>query len=96
MPRMLVPNVLTPNADGYNDELIASITGMYESTTFVILNRWGITVFETSDPQVKWNGTMQQGNPCPGGTYFYIATIYYTTANGKQQKVFKGAIELIR
>lgn len=96
LPSILVPNVLTPNADGYNDELIASITGMYESITYLILNRWGIRVFETTDPQLKWVGTFQQGTTCPDGTYFYIATIYYTTSKGKQQKVFKGAIELLR
>lgn len=96
LPSILVPNVLTPNADGYNDELIASITGMYESITYLILNRWGIRVFETTDPQLKWVGTFQQGTTCPDGTYYYIATIYYTTSKGKQQKVFKGAIELLR
>lgn len=96
LPSILVPNVLTPNADGYNDELITIITGMYESITFVIMNRWGTKVFETTDPEVKWGGTSEQGGRCPDGTYFYVATIYYTTSKGKQQKVFKGAIALLR
>jgi gliding motility-associated-like protein len=70
--------------------------GNFQSTSFTIVNRWGITVFETSDPQVRWDGTYQGGNQCPTGTYFYIATIHFTTSNGMQQKQYSGALELLR
>ncbi len=67
-----IPNVFTPNNDGENDLYFVTSTGL-EDYNLLILNRWGNVVFETSDPEEGWDGTIN-GNPCSEGVYFYKLT----------------------
>jgi len=68
-----VPNIITPNNDGYNDVLfIPCLSGTaYPNSTLMILNRWGDEVYNASPYNNDWNGTYN-GSPLPEGTYFYI------------------------
>ncbi|MBI3500225.1 MAG: gliding motility-associated C-terminal domain-containing protein [Bacteroidetes bacterium] len=55
---LFLPNAFSPNGDGENDEL-KIYYGSYdclEKLHIVIYNRWGEKVFESSDPQFKWDG----------------------------------------
>lgn len=53
---MYVPNAFSPNGDGHNDEL--KVNGIcLESLTFMVFNRWGEKVFETTDQKIGWDGT---------------------------------------
>jgi gliding motility-associated-like protein len=53
-----VPNAFTPDGDGVNDIFLPSVVGIdplrYE---FMIFNRWGELIFETSHKQIGWDGT---------------------------------------
>jgi hypothetical protein len=41
----------------------------------LVFNRWGIKVFESSDPNILWNGKVSNtGSDCSDGTYYYIFT----------------------
>lgn len=62
------PNVFTPNADGVNDLLEPSCGG--RSARFAIVDRWGVTVFESSDEKPMWDGR-NGWSPCPEGVYFW-------------------------
>lgn len=65
-----IPNVFTPNGDQVNDLFeIQSSNLIYYN--ILITNRWGGTVFQSSDPTIHWNGTIN-GQPASEGTYFYI------------------------
>jgi gliding motility-associated-like protein len=84
-------NAFSPNGDGVNDLFLTKNQNLtyYRLTIF---NRWGNTLFETTDPQAGWNGTYQ-GGEVPEGTYFYLLE-----AIGIDQKEYllKGYISLLR
>ena len=67
------PNVFTPNGDGINDVFGSLIAG-YTLTFLRVVNRWGETVFETTDQNSQWDGTMND-KPLNEGVYFYLSTI---------------------
>lgn len=70
---MIIPNVFTPNGDGWNDvfDVRTSAVGNYK---LQIYNRWGNIVFENSSPLISWDGTTSAGVQAPAGTYFYVIT----------------------
>ncbi|MGE0562299.1 MAG: gliding motility-associated C-terminal domain-containing protein [Flavobacteriales bacterium] len=71
-----VPNVFTPNGDGMND--VFQISGISnpcnDNIALKIYNRWGIEIFESSDPIFEWDGKNKSGNEVPSGTYYLIVT----------------------
>ena len=90
-PLFFIPNVITPNNDGFNDVWdIRDLEG-YPNNEVRILNRWGDEVFEQAPYQNKWDGTWK-GQALPGGTYYYILIIHY---NGQDQK-FDGPLTIVR
>lgn len=68
---LIVPNVFTPNNDGWNDvfDIRTSAVGPFK---LEIYNRWGNVVFENSSPLISWDGTTSAGVPASAGTYFYV------------------------
>lgn len=70
-PYIFVPTAFTPNRDGVNDVLYVRGRGI-DRMTFIIYNRWGQKIFETSDPKVGWDGTFR-GKQLPPDVYgFYL------------------------
>ncbi len=70
---IIVPNVFTPNNDGWNDvfDVRTSDVGAF---SMEIYNRWGNMVYESETPLVSWDGRNQAGEEMPAGTYFYVIT----------------------
>lgn len=71
-------NVITPNGDGINDTWVIACIEQHPDNSVQIVNRWGdrIRSFERYDNTGQvWEGTNQNGEPVPDGTYFYIVTI---------------------
>ena len=66
-----VPNIFTPNNDGFNDELRLISNTITEINSFRIFDRWGGLVFETNDFYEPWNG-MANGKELPIGVYVYL------------------------
>ena len=61
-----------------------------------IFDRWGLEMFETSDPDVLWDGkNMQSKKLCADGTYFYICTVNEIRVGGITPRVLKGFIQLL-
>ncbi len=90
-PYIYVPNAFTPNNDGKNDYLkVESIVG-YEMT-FMIYDRWGELVFETTNIDDKWDGNYK-GKKLNPGVY-----VYHLNFRCYNHQVFskKGNITLIR
>lgn len=87
-----VPTAFTPNGDGLNDTFKPLLYGSILSYHFAIYNRWGTTVFESSDPGMGWDGTLkqlkQQGN-------VFIWTCRYQL-EGEMVKAEKGTVMLMR
>jgi gliding motility-associated-like protein len=92
-----LPNIFTPNGSGVNDLYHPLLPIKFvDSIDIVIVNRWGTTVFETSDPLINWDGTDQKtGDPCSAGVYFYTIVVYEIKLAGLVPRAFQGNIQLI-
>ena len=84
-------NTITPSND-LNYWVIENIdNSQFEDNKVQILNRWGAVVWEANgynNGDIRWEGTDQDGDILPQGTYYYIVEV-----NGI---LFTGYIELIR
>jgi gliding motility-associated-like protein len=87
------PNVFTPNGDGQND--IFRIEGYdLQRIQCQIFNRWGDLIYEWSNPDGYWDGTIKtSGKPAPPGVYYYIAVIGLTHDSNIN---LKGFVQLVR
>jgi len=90
-PYIFVPTAFTPNNDGANDILYVRGRGI-EKMTFIIYNRWGQKMFETSNPKEGWDGTFR-GKKLPADVYGF-----YLLANCIDGTVYRkqGNVTLIR
>ncbi|MBO0931388.1 T9SS type B sorting domain-containing protein [Fibrella aquatilis] len=97
-PNYALPNTFTPNGDGKNDVFVAlACPSFVESVGFVVYNRWGAKVYESSGPVLSWDGRSSNGGVLPGGVYFYEARVVYAgLVRGGPVQVLKGSILLIR
>ncbi len=66
-----IPNIFTPNNDGYNDFFAFQADG-FLTYHLIIYDRWGLKMFESYQPNLYWDGYDQAGRQCPDGTYYYI------------------------
>lgn len=64
---IFVPNIFTPNGDGFNDYVWVFGNDL-EQIEFQIYDRWGEKVFETVDQEIGWDGTFR-GKPARPGVY---------------------------
>ena len=93
--QLLIANVFTPgNNDGLNDVFRFPIKGN-DQFEVNIFNRWNERVFHTEDPDVHWNGQVNNtGAEVPDGTYFYVLTVKFL--NEDEAKVISGSVNVIR
>ena len=84
----MMPNIFTPNNDGFNDLLVPIISKGIVSMNTIICNRWGNKVYETNDLLIKWNG-----QDVSDGTYFWI--VYYTDINAVDNSL-NGHVTILR
>ncbi|MEW6468910.1 MAG: PKD domain-containing protein [Bacteroidota bacterium] len=60
---LYVPNAFTPNGDSHNDYFAPEGVGLDLSTYHLwIYDRWGNLIFETTDWNHHWDGTVQGGS----------------------------------
>ncbi len=71
----LLPTVITPNGDGYNDRLTFRPCNSQagSSVKLRVFNRWGGILFESQDYQNDWPNADQ--SILPSGLYFYIVEL---------------------
>jgi gliding motility-associated-like protein len=67
---VVFPTAFTPNGDGRNDIFLPVTDGHHHVHIFRVANRWGQTVFETSNEEAGWDGKFN-GVPQDMGVYFY-------------------------
>lgn len=85
-----IPNVFTPNGDGFNDVFAFKNHEGWDLET-CIRNRWGQEVFEGNNDN-WWDGTIN-GQPAASGVYYYsvIASNHFG-----QYKTFHGVVTVLR
>jgi gliding motility-associated-like protein len=86
-----MPNAFTPNGDGKNDVFRIPFEVRIDLKEFAIYNRWGNTVFRTTDRNTGWDGTLN-GKSCTYGTYVY----FIRGLINNKESLLKGTISLIR
>jgi len=92
-----LPNVFTPNGDGYNDLYRPYPYDFVEKIDLTIYNRWGTPVFTTHDPDINWDGKdMNSKKDCSEGVYFYVCVVYEQSLEGLKKRDIKGTITLFR
>ncbi|MBL7962223.1 MAG: gliding motility-associated C-terminal domain-containing protein [Flavobacteriales bacterium] len=90
-----VPNVFTPNGDGKNDTFRVPGLGL-NAFSMMVFNRWGMKLYETTDPNRGWNGKMNNmSDLAPDGTYYYIIS-YRDPCKENVEETFKGVVTLLR
>jgi gliding motility-associated-like protein len=67
---LIVPNVFTPNGDGFNEffQVKHNAVKTFQARVF---NRWGKLMYAWEDVTLGWNGK-NNDDKMPDGTYFYI------------------------
>jgi gliding motility-associated-like protein len=78
---LVIPNVITPNSDGKNDDFEIINIGAYKEIVLEIYNRWGDLLFrfdgtgaQYASPSSRWDGK-HNGKDLPMGSYLYILTL---------------------
>jgi gliding motility-associated-like protein len=102
-PYYELPNVITPNGDGKNDELRPfDCPRFVESVHFTLYNRWGRPMFETNKLQINWDGRIGEqeggaGSEVSNGVYYYLAEVRFARLRRKDEKVqIKGWVHLLK
>jgi hypothetical protein len=93
------------NFSGISDPDFTKCPRFVEAIHVQIVNRWGKEVysFSSSDSEnegnvhFQWDGTDKNGNPSPGGIYYYVVEITYNVLDPSQKHAqVKGWVHLLR
>ena len=82
---VMIPNVITPNQDGFNDTFEIKNIKLYPQNRLLIVNRYGKTIFDQSGYEGGWNGG-------EGGSGVY----YFSLLLPEKQRAYKGWLQVIK
>ncbi len=94
---IFIPNVFSPNGDGFNDVFFVQGRGFGVIQQFQIFDRWGKQVYSAAkgninDPDIGWDGRTENGF-YNNAVFVYFVEIEYLDG---VVEVFSGDITLIR
>ncbi len=88
-----IPDVFSPNGDGFNDLWNIPMLDQFPEATVKIYNRWGNLIWEAKPGAFQgWDGTNSSGQELQVGAYFYVIELNSPVTN----RVFKGSVTIIR
>ncbi len=95
--QIFIPNILTPDGDGYNDMMIVRAKGIKKVNSVKVFNRWGELVFAKNDfiPNDKtygWDGTYK-GKLVDPDVFVYVCEVI---CESNRIAFYKGNITVIR
>ena len=85
---LIIPNIFTPNGDGYNDYFFIK-NFEYWNIDLQIFNRWGAIVYQNNTYKNTWDG-----KDVSDGVYFYV--IKATNSINGVEKQYKGSLTVLR
>ena len=88
------PGAFSPNNDGHNDVYRPQVYAVLDKFYMAIYDRWGVKVFETTDPYKGWDGKFN-GQPQKEDTFVWYAQYRLRSEHGKET-VKKGTFVLVR
>lgn len=83
-----MPNVFSPNGDNMNDWFTPVEARGIQGIRTKIYNRWGQLIYETTDPQIMWDG-----GDYPEGVYFWVVELEDVLG---EHRTFDGSLHLFR
>jgi len=86
-PPLTIPNVITPNGDGANDNFVIQNAESY-TITLQIYNRWGRLIYENTNYQNDFSC-----KTCAAGVYYYVLKAK-SKRNGRE-KEYKGSLTIV-
>lgn len=90
---IVVPDVITPNNDGFNDKLVITCLEYFPENELTIYSRWGEIVYQAFGYTNNWDGFSETNkSDLPAGTYVFILK---ATVNN-EEKTITGSITLVR
>lgn len=91
--QVFVPSAFTPDNDGINDGFGPVLSGVSEFR-WTVFDRWGVPVFQSSDPDWWWNGSPDNA----GRSHMNELFTWRLEAQGQCNavRVFQGQVQLIR
>jgi gliding motility-associated-like protein len=97
LPELIVyvPNAFTPDGDIYNNTFFPVISGGYttEDYSFLIFNRWGELIYESSEMGEGWDGSYR-GKKCQDGVYTWKLNVRKSYTD--EIKEYVGHVSLLR
>jgi gliding motility-associated-like protein len=92
---LYIPNTFTPDGEEYNTVFLPVFSTGFTPINyrFSIFNRWGGTIFESSNYLVGWDGRLEFVL-CPDGIYKYH--ISYIRKVGESPIIVDGHVNLLR
>ncbi len=89
----ILPNVFSPNNDQINDLYFPLRTAYVEKVDFQVYNRWGLLVFNTDDPDINWDGKLNESDKIVSpGVYYYICEVFEPRLGGLESYTLTGFI----
>ncbi|MDR0207112.1 MAG: gliding motility-associated C-terminal domain-containing protein [Bacteroidales bacterium] len=104
--KLIIPNVLTPNGDGYNDVFGIKKLNLSRENELTIYDRWGKSVYHQRNYKCiykkgnfenidgAFDGKSRGGEDLPEGTYYYA--FKYNAFPDKNKKTYTGTLMIIR
>lgn len=91
-----MPNAFSPNGNGLND-VFGPVGAYFENTNyeFYVFSRWGELLFESYDPNIRWEGDYAKTSQkqVPLGVYSWYIRV--EDALGSEH-VYKGFVTVVR
>ncbi|HLF34379.1 MAG TPA: gliding motility-associated C-terminal domain-containing protein [Cyclobacteriaceae bacterium] len=107
-PQYELPNVFTPNNDGFNDMFQAfsfpydKCPRFVKSVDFRVYSRWGEEIFRTGKDEetsiyINWDGRTSNGTILASGVYYYVAEVEYINVDDAlTNQEIKGWVQILR
>jgi gliding motility-associated-like protein len=90
-----LPNVFTPNGDGINDVFKPAPYKFVDHINLKIYNRWGTLVYETTDPDINWDGRLANSDKkVSPGVYYYVCDVYEYRLTGIVPRTITGFVHI--
>ena len=78
-----LPNVITPNGDGFNDVFLPKLEGDFHSMTMEIYDRWGRQVYrQESNESLSWDA-----EGVSDGVYYCVIDFWCAVSSSKRQRI---------